>query len=301
MRRTSVNGEVWEKNKKKKKKTTTRRGRRKKEFYWRQTNEWDQWQQFSSVYTYIHSLSLLVLQFFPLYGQNKKKNSTRKRERERKRKKEKERRTRVHIHTAKIVHWTTTTYGRHACTQRTSSCQKIVAVWLTIIIIIVIILTIDIDTWNVLFPPHFWSVVIRLLIMYEMKCFTNNGLYPTTSSCSSTTSSPDSLKHQRLLVAATPSPPNPSHPYFPQPQYLLDHPRFHFNHNHNNNNNNSNNSNGSSEIHSSSSSTTSSHDQLHSWFVAQSSGPQAQSTFFSLLLLLLLLPSFSPRSYFSTS
>lgn len=111
--------------------------------------------------------------------------------------------------------------------------------------------------------------------MYEMKCFPNHGLYPTTSSCSSTTSSPDSLKHQRLLVPATPSPSNPSPPYIQQQQYLLDHPTLHFNHNHNNNNNNnSTNSNGSSEIHSSSSSTTSSHDQLHSWFVAQS-----QSTF----------------------
>jgi len=112
--------------------------------------------------------------------------------------------------------------------------------------------------------------------MYEMGCFSTNGFYPTTSSCSSNTSSPDSLKHQRLLVITTPSPPNVSHQYFPQ-QYLFDHHRFHFNHNNNNNSNNSN-SNASSEIHSSSS-TTSSHDQLHSWFVAQSSGQQ-QSTLF---------------------
>ena len=48
---------------------------------------------------------------------------------ERKRKKEKERRTRVHIHSyCNTVHWTTTTYGRHPCVQRTSSCQKIVVV-----------------------------------------------------------------------------------------------------------------------------------------------------------------------------
>ena len=85
MRRTSVNGGSLRKR-------TRRRRRREKESYWRQTNEWDQWQQFSSVSIHMHSLSLLVLQFFPLYGQ--KKNSTRKRER--KRRKEKERRTRVH-------------------------------------------------------------------------------------------------------------------------------------------------------------------------------------------------------------
>ena len=106
--------------------------------------------------------------------------------------------------------------------------------------------------------------------MYEMGCFTTNGFYPTTSSCSSNTSSPDSTKHQRLLVTATPSPPNVSHQYFPQ-QYLFDHPRFHFD--------NNSNSNGSSEIHSSSSSTTSSHDQLNSWFLAQASAQQSQSTF----------------------
>jgi hypothetical protein len=122
--------------------------------------------------------------------------------------------------------------------------------------------------------------------MYEMGCFTTNGFYPPTSTCSSNTSSPDSLKHQRLLVTATPSPPNVSRQYFqpqqpqPQQQYLLDHPRFHFNNN--NNNNNNSNSNGSSEIHSSSSSTTSSHDQLHSWFVAQSSRQQQQSTFLKM-------------------
>jgi hypothetical protein len=119
--------------------------------------------------------------------------------------------------------------------------------------------------------------------MYEMGCFTTNGFYPSTSTCSSNTSSPDSLKHQRLLIAATPSPPNVSHQYFQPPQqYLFDHPRFHFNNTTNNNNNNNSNSNGSSEIHSSSSSTTSSHDQLHSWFVTQSSGQQQQSTFFEI-------------------
>ena len=118
--------------------------------------------------------------------------------------------------------------------------------------------------------------------MYEMGCFTTNGFYPSTSTCSSNTSSPDSLKHQRLLITATPSPPNVSHQYFQPPlqqQYLFDHTRFHFNNTNNNNNNNSNsNSNGSSEIHSSSSSTTSSHDQLHSWFVAQTSGQQQQQS-----------------------
>jgi hypothetical protein len=118
-----------------------------------------------------------------------------------------------------------------------------------------------------------------------MGCFSTNGFYPTTSSCSSNTSSPDSLKHQRLLVTATPSPPNVSHQYFQQQQYLFDHHRFRFNHNNNNNNNNSN-SNGSSEIHSSSSSTTSSHDQLPLWLAAQSSGqqPQQQSRFSNDLL-----------------
>ncbi|CAF1000984.1 unnamed protein product [Adineta steineri] len=113
--------------------------------------------------------------------------------------------------------------------------------------------------------------------MYEMGGFQVNGFYPTTSSGSSNTSSPDSLKHQRLLVTTTPSPPNVPHPYFhqqQQQQYLFDHHRFHFNHNNNNNNSNSN---GSSEIHSSSSSTTSSHDQLYPWFAAQSSAQQLQS------------------------
>ncbi len=125
--------------------------------------------------------------------------------------------------------------------------------------------------------------------MYEMGCFTANGFYPTTSSCSSNTCSPDSLKHQRLLVTATPSPPNVSQQYYPQQQqqYLFDHPRLHFNHN--NNNNSNSNSNGSSEIHSSSSSTTSSHDQLHTWFVAQSTRQQQHSTFFQIFNHLILL------------
>lgn len=118
--------------------------------------------------------------------------------------------------------------------------------------------------------------------MYEMGCFSPNGFYPNTSSCSSNTSSPDSMKHQRLLVAATPSPPNVSHQFYPsqQQQYPFDHHRFRLphisNNNINNNNNNNSNSNGSSEIHSSSSSTTSSHDQLPLWLTAQSSGQQAQ-------------------------
>ena len=126
--------------------------------------------------------------------------------------------------------------------------------------------------------------------MYDMGCFSANGFYPTTSSCSSNTSSPDSLKHQRLLVTATPSPPNLTHPFFQPPppqqqqqqqqqQYHFDHHRFRFNHNTNNNNNNNNNnsnSNGNSEIHSSSSSTTSSHDQMPLWLATQPSGQQAQ-------------------------
>ncbi|CAF0733122.1 unnamed protein product [Rotaria sordida] len=121
--------------------------------------------------------------------------------------------------------------------------------------------------------------------MYDTGCFSTNGFYPTTSSCSSNTSSPDSLKHQRLLVTATPSPPNISHQYFQQQQqqqqYLFDNHRFRFNPNNNNNNNNNNsNLNVSNEIHSSSSSSsiTSSHDQLHLWLAAQSSGQQPQQS-----------------------
>ncbi|CAF3170217.1 unnamed protein product [Rotaria socialis] len=127
--------------------------------------------------------------------------------------------------------------------------------------------------------------------MYDTGCFSTNGFYPTASSCSSNTSSPDSLKHQRLLATATPSPPNVSHQFFqppppppPQQQYLFDHHRFRFNPNPNNNNNNNNsnsNLNGSNDIHSSSSSsssTTSSHDQLHLWLAAQSSGQQPQQS-----------------------
>lgn len=128
--------------------------------------------------------------------------------------------------------------------------------------------------------------------MYDTGCFPTNGFYPTASSCSSNTSSPDSLKHQRLLVTATPSPPNISHQYFqppppppppqPQQQYLFDLHRFRFNPNNtNNNNSNNSNSNGSNDIHSSSSSsssTASSHDQLHLWLAAQSSGQQPQQS-----------------------
>ncbi|CAF1539479.1 unnamed protein product [Adineta ricciae] len=100
--------------------------------------------------------------------------------------------------------------------------------------------------------------------MYEIGLFAKNGFYPPTSPGSSNTSSPDSSKHQRLLIPATPSPPHVSHTYFPPQSY-----RFHFN-------NKNNNSNGSSETHSSSSSTASSHDQLHSWFVAHMTTQQQQ-------------------------
>ncbi|CAF1284500.1 unnamed protein product [Rotaria sordida] len=115
--------------------------------------------------------------------------------------------------------------------------------------------------------------------MYETRCFSTNGFYPSTSSCSSNTSSPDSLKHQRLLLTTTPSPSNVSHQYFQPQQYLFDHYRFHFNPNTNSNSNGSNeiNSSLSSSSSSSSSSTTSNHDQLHSWFTVQLSGQQQQS------------------------
>ena len=139
--------------------------------------------------------------------------------------------------------------------------------------------------------------------MYDMGCFSTNEFYPTTLSCSSNTSSPDSLKHQRLLVTATPSSPNAPHGCFlqqqqqtqrQQQQYLFDHHRFRFNPNNNddnnnnnnndnnNNNNNNNNSNrnlnDSSEMHSSSSSIKSSHDQSHLWLAPLSSGQQPQQS-----------------------
>ena len=162
--------------------------------------------------------------------------------------------------------------------------------------------------------------------MYDMGCFSSNGFYPGTSSCSSNASSPDSLKHQRLLITATPSPPTvAAQQFFPQQrplppppssqqqqqqqqqqQFLLDHHRFRFNHNNNNNNNNNNNSsnnsnsNGSSEIHASLSATTiSSQDPLSLWLAAQSSGQQAasQSRFFPSVNSLSLSPLPGCRSH----
>lgn len=102
------------------------------------------------------------------------------------------------------------------------------------------------------------------LIMYEMGSLAKNGFYPPSSS----RSSPDSLKHQQLLVPASVSPAQLAHPYFP----ALAPYRFQLA-----GGSPPSNSNGSSEIHSSSSSTASSHDQLHSWFVAQSCAQQQQS------------------------
>lgn len=110
--------------------------------------------------------------------------------------------------------------------------------------------------------------------MYETGGFPSRGFYPSASSCSSNTSSPDSSKYQRLLVSTTPSPPHAPNPYFQQ-QYFVDPHRSRFNPPCPP----TSNSNGSSEIHSSSSSTTSSHDQLHSWFLAQASVPTPQSRF----------------------
>lgn len=124
--------------------------------------------------------------------------------------------------------------------------------------------------------------------MYETGCFTKNGFYATTSSCASNTSSPDSLKHQRLLITATPSPTTVSQHFFPPQQYLFDPHRFHLNHNNNNNNNNNSinngtnsNLNGTSDRHTS---TALTQDPLSLWLAAQSSGqtapvPTTSSTF----------------------
>ena len=120
--------------------------------------------------------------------------------------------------------------------------------------------------------------------MYDTGCFPSNAFYPPTSSCSSTTSSPDSLKHQRLLITATPSPPTVSQPYFAtptQPAFLFDQHRFHLNPNKNNNNNNNNNHhhtnpinnsnlNGNSDLHGSLLTNPSNQDQLSLWLAAQS-------------------------------
>ena len=135
------------------------------------------------------------------------------------------------------------------------------------------------------------------LTMYDTGCFSTNGFYPAASSCSSNASSPDSLKHQRLLITATPSPPSVSQHFFPQQQYLFDQHRFHVNHNNNNNNHttknthkNNSNLNGASDLHPPLVSSTASQEQLSLWLASQSSvqPPQQQSRFSSDLCLLLM-------------
>ncbi len=71
--------------------------------------------EFRYVCVHVRSLSLLVLIIC----------TEREREKERKKKNDEQEYTHSYCN---IVHWTTTTYGRHPCVQRTSSCQKIVVV-----------------------------------------------------------------------------------------------------------------------------------------------------------------------------